>query len=58
MIRLLFEEGNPVGIKGLMELMGICTKKVRLPLVSASSHLVDKIEKVFNNSFFDVSGSK
>ena len=54
MIRLLFEEGNPVGIKGLMELMGICSKKVRLPLVSASSHLVDKIEKVFNNSFFDV----
>ena len=58
MIRLLFEEGNPVGIKGLMELMGICTKKVRLPLVSASSHLVDKIEKVFNDSFFDVSSSK
>ena len=25
-IRLLFEEGNPVGIKCLMELMGICSK--------------------------------
>ena len=36
-IKLLFEEGNPVGIKCLMELMGICKKNVRLPLVSASS---------------------
>ena len=53
MIRLLFEEGNPVGIKGSWNLWNLF-KKVRLPLVSASSHLVDKIEKVFNNSFFDV----
>ena len=57
MIRLLFEEGNPVGIKGLLELMGICTKKVRLPLVSASSDLVSKMEEVLKNSIFKISGN-
>ena len=58
MIRLLFEEGNPVGIKCLMELMGICTKTVRLPLVSASSDLVNKMEEVLNNSIFSISGNQ
>ena len=58
MIRLLFEEGNPVGIKCLMELMGICTKTVRLPLVSASSDLVNKMEEVLNNSIFNISGNQ
>ena len=57
-IRLLFEEGNPVGIKCLMELMGICTKTVRLPLVSASSDLVNKMEEVLNNSIFNISGNQ
>ena len=57
MIRLLFEEGNPVGIKGLLELMGICTKKVRLPLVSASSDLVSKMEEVLKSSIFKISGN-
>ena len=57
MIRLLFEEGNPVGIKGLLELMGTCTKKVRLPLVSASSDLISKMEEVLKNSIFNISGN-
>ena len=57
MIRLLFEEGNPVGIKGLLELMGTCTKKVRLPLVSASSDLVSKMEEVLKSSIFKISGN-
>ena len=57
-IRLLFEEGNPVGIKCLMELIGICTKTVRLPLVSASSDLVNKMEEVLNNSIFNISGNQ
>ena len=55
-IRLLFEEGNPVGIKCLMELMGICKKNVRLPLVSASSDLVNKMEELLNNSILNISG--
>jgi 4-hydroxy-tetrahydrodipicolinate synthase len=31
--RLLFIEGNPVGIKAAMELQGLCSREVRLPLV-------------------------
>lgn len=31
--RLLFSEGNPVGVKAAMELQGLCSREVRLPLV-------------------------
>ncbi len=31
--RLLFLEGNPVGVKAAMELQGLCSREVRLPLV-------------------------
>ncbi len=31
--RLLFCEGNPAGIKAAMELQGLCSREVRLPLV-------------------------
>jgi 4-hydroxy-tetrahydrodipicolinate synthase len=31
--RLLFTEGNPVGIKAALELQGLCGRHVRLPLV-------------------------
>ncbi len=31
--RLLFTEGNPVGVKAALELQGICNREVRLPLV-------------------------
>lgn len=43
---LLYEEGNPVGVKVLLERFGICTTAVRLPLVEASSGLKDKIVKL------------
>ncbi len=33
----LYVEGNPVGIKAAMECRGLCTKEVRLPLVSMSA---------------------
>ncbi|NDG45843.1 MAG: 4-hydroxy-tetrahydrodipicolinate synthase [Flavobacteriia bacterium] len=32
LVSLLFEEGNPVGIKALLETLSICKKTVRLPL--------------------------
>jgi len=44
-ISLIFEEGNPTGIKALMETLSLCNKTVRLPLVSASDALCLKIEK-------------
>lgn len=31
--RLLFVEGNPSGVKASLELQGLCTREVRLPLV-------------------------
>lgn len=43
----MYEEGNPVGLKYLLKLMGIGNGNVRLPLVSASNALQKKIEKSF-----------
>jgi 4-hydroxy-tetrahydrodipicolinate synthase len=45
-IDLIFEEGNPVGIKAAMSLQNLCMDTVRLPLVKGSSSLRDKIKKV------------
>ncbi len=43
-IDLIFEEGNPSGIKALLQELGICeSKQVRLPLVPATAHLQQKI---------------
>lgn len=54
MIQLLFEEGNPTGIKALMEILKICSNQVRLPLVSATSSLNARIEKVLEHSIYSV----
>jgi 4-hydroxy-tetrahydrodipicolinate synthase len=43
-IDLIFEEGNPAGIKEIMRLLGYSENYVRLPLVSVSSKLKSKIE--------------
>jgi 4-hydroxy-tetrahydrodipicolinate synthase len=40
---LMYEEGNPVGVKSLLEHMGICNEDVRLPLVKASDDLKNRI---------------
>jgi 4-hydroxy-tetrahydrodipicolinate synthase len=40
---MMYEESNPVGLKTLLEYMGICTGVVRLPLVRASDALRKKI---------------
>lgn len=40
---LMYEEGNPVGVKSLLEQIGICTNEVRLPLVKASEDLKNRI---------------
>ncbi|MCS7005109.1 MAG: 4-hydroxy-tetrahydrodipicolinate synthase [Cytophagales bacterium] len=42
-INLLFAEGNPVGIKLLLEILGLCSKEVRLPLVAGSDKLLEKM---------------
>jgi 4-hydroxy-tetrahydrodipicolinate synthase len=42
----MYEEGNPVGVKYVMSLMGLCQPFVRLPLVQASFALQKRIEKL------------
>ncbi|MDX2195731.1 MAG: 4-hydroxy-tetrahydrodipicolinate synthase [Cytophagales bacterium] len=49
-IKLIFEEGNPVGVKCLLEVMGLTKRNVRLPLVNASESLKDKIQKELQKS--------
>jgi 4-hydroxy-tetrahydrodipicolinate synthase len=43
MIRLLFEEGNPGGVKEALVYRSICMNHMRLPLVPVSNMLKDKI---------------
>ncbi|WP_028980974.1 4-hydroxy-tetrahydrodipicolinate synthase [Sporocytophaga myxococcoides] len=45
---LMYEEGNPVGIKEVLERKGICKSNVRLPLVKASQNLRDRILQAIN----------
>ncbi|WP_163713885.1 4-hydroxy-tetrahydrodipicolinate synthase [Mangrovibacterium lignilyticum] len=44
MLKLIFREGNPAGIKALMEIMGKSTSVVRLPLYPASPELRKDLE--------------
>jgi 4-hydroxy-tetrahydrodipicolinate synthase len=43
--RLIFEEGNPSGVKAALKHFGVCGDQVRLPLVSATNTLTEKIIK-------------
>ena len=44
-IDLLFQEGNPSGIKAMLSLMGFCENILRLPLTRVSNKLFDDINK-------------
>lgn len=51
-VDLIFEEGNPAGIKAMLSKLKICGLDVRLPLVAASPELRQKIDnfvKSFNS---------
>jgi 4-hydroxy-tetrahydrodipicolinate synthase len=45
MINMLFEEGNPAGVKSVLKMLGICEEDVRLPLVPVSDNLRTKLKK-------------
>jgi len=45
----MYEEGNPVGVKYLLSLMGICPPHVRLPLAEASTALKQKVTLLAKN---------
>lgn len=40
----LFKEGNPVGVKACLKILGICEHYVRLPLVEASENLFSELK--------------
>lgn len=50
-INLIFSENNPAGIKAVLKTLDLCSDKVRLPLVEASSELTEKIES-FVSAFY------
>ncbi len=47
---LMYAESNPVGIKHVLKLQGICEDYVRMPLLAASEELKQKIQQVVNSN--------
>lgn len=47
-IDMIFEQGNPAGIKAVFNMLGLCENVVRLPLVKADRNLSDRIAKFVN----------
>ncbi|WP_312552944.1 4-hydroxy-tetrahydrodipicolinate synthase [Empedobacter brevis] len=47
--RAIFEEGNPCGIKAVLNNKGVCQSFTRLPLVPASENLTTKINQLLSN---------
>ncbi|TAF77799.1 MAG: 4-hydroxy-tetrahydrodipicolinate synthase [Bacteroidetes bacterium] len=48
--KLFFEEGNPVGVKIMLDILGICKPFVRLPLVKASDGLRTKMKSLIEKA--------
>jgi len=48
LVKLNFAEGNPVGVKSLMELLGVCRREVRLPLVKGTEELLTRMRQALN----------
>ncbi|MBZ4044357.1 4-hydroxy-tetrahydrodipicolinate synthase [Flavobacterium hibisci] len=44
-IDMIFEQGNPAGIKQVLQSLGIADNTVRLPLVSVDESLADRLDK-------------
>ena len=49
MMNALFEEGNPTGVKALLEIEGRISNYLRMPLVKASKTLQNKISGLYND---------
>lgn len=43
---LLYEEGNPVGVKKILEIKGLMSSEVRMPLAKASDALGEKLKNI------------
>ena len=44
----IFEEGNPTGVKALLEIEGSISNILRLPLVKSSKQLCNKLTTLYN----------
>ena len=51
LMHAIFEEGNPSGIKALLEIEGQITNVLRLPLVKVSKPLYNKLSTWYNEGF-------
>ena len=49
LIRMIYDEGNPTGIKVLMDALGLCENNLRLPLVAASKELTLRLKNELKN---------
>ena len=49
-IDMIFEQGNPAGIKHVLQVLGIADNTVRLPLVSVDEALAGRLDKFVKNS--------
>lgn len=49
-IDLIFEQGNPAGIKEVFKAMDLCENTVRLPLVTVDQSLAERIAKFVKNN--------
>ena len=49
LMNAIFEEGNPTGIKALLETQGMIYNVLRLPLVKASKQLTNKLTTLYND---------
>ena len=49
LIRKIYDEGNPTGIKVLMNALGLCENQLRFPLVPASDSLKNELNKHFKS---------
>ncbi|MFZ0598474.1 MAG: dihydrodipicolinate synthase family protein, partial [Flavobacterium sp.] len=49
-IDMIFEQGNPAGIKQVFQALGIADNTVRLPLVTVDDSLADRLNEFVKNS--------
>lgn len=48
LMNAIFEEGNPTGVKALLEIEGQISNSLRLPLVKSSKTLYNKLSSLYN----------
>lgn len=46
----LYVDGNPSGIKGALEMIGICSKETRIPLVPLTDQTYQELHRVIENA--------